>query len=97
MATSPINGVAVTVSTETAAQTQQQPQTTQQVQTSSADTAKLSTEAQAILLYQQGESVNMISNLLGVNVSTIDSYLGIQVQTTPAAQTATPAVPPAKA
>jgi DNA-binding NarL/FixJ family response regulator len=50
------------------------------------DTATVSPTAQALLLYQQGETVSTIASLLGVSVSTVDSYLNISVQATPVVQ-----------
>jgi len=41
------------------------------------DTVKLSDAAQAINMYQSGDSVSQISSSLGTSTSVVDSYLGI--------------------
>jgi hypothetical protein len=43
----------------------------------SQDTVKISVEAQAKLLEQQGESVAQIATSLGINTQSVESYLGI--------------------
>jgi DNA-binding NarL/FixJ family response regulator len=57
---------------------------TQQPDTSSAsateDTVKLSDQAQAKLMYKQGQSVTSIASQLGTTAKTVDSYLGIALQ-----------------
>ena len=90
MATSPINSTGLLGSTETAVGTPiaATPQQAQAADTKG-DTATLSATAQALALYQQGESVTMISEVMGVNITTVDGYLDIQVQTVPTTQAAT--------
>lgn len=51
------------------------------------DTVKLSPGAQALQLYEQGNSIQFIAATLGVSVATVDSYLPIQA---PTAATADP-------
>jgi len=46
------------------------------------DTLKLSAPAQAKMLQQQGQSVNMIAATLGTNAKTINDYLGITLEQT---------------
>lgn len=41
------------------------------------DTVKISQAAQAVLMYQAGQSVSSIASSLGASASTVDSYLGI--------------------
>lgn len=49
-------------------------------QTVPQDTVKLSTQAQALLLYHQGQSVNSIAAALGATTKQVDDYLGITLQ-----------------
>jgi hypothetical protein len=44
------------------------------------DTAALSPDAQAVNLYQQGESVSTIANVMGTSIAAINGYLSIPAQ-----------------
>lgn len=44
---------------------------------SGSDTVKLSATAQALAMYQQGVSVNLIAANLGVSTAVVDSYLDL--------------------
>lgn len=46
----------------------------------SQDTVDLSEQAQAKLLYQQGQSVAEIAAQMGTNTTTINGYLGLMLQ-----------------
>jgi hypothetical protein len=46
------------------------------------DTVKLSTAAQAKLLYKQGQSVSAIASSLGTTAKEVDDYLGITLEET---------------
>jgi DNA-binding NarL/FixJ family response regulator len=50
--------------------------------TSQEDTVTLSAAAQAMLLHQQGHSVTTIAASLGLDVKTVDSYLGVPMDST---------------
>jgi DNA-binding NarL/FixJ family response regulator len=50
---------------------------TQAATASQEDSVKLSSEAQAKLLYKQGQSVSNIASSLGTDTKTVNNYLGI--------------------
>jgi hypothetical protein len=65
---------------QTAQQAEPTPQTTSKSASSSSQdsgTVKLSTEAQAKMLYKQGESVSTIAASLGATTKDVDNYLNI--------------------
>jgi hypothetical protein len=61
------------------------------------DTVKLSAAAQAETMHQAGQSISAIASSLGINTSTVDSYLGIAVAVPLSAAPAAHAAPVAKA
>jgi hypothetical protein len=54
--------------------------TTQAASTSQEDTVKISTAAQAKMLYKQGEGVSTIASALGTDTKTVNSLLGITLE-----------------
>ena len=69
--------------TQTTANNSTQSATTTQAAATSSDqddTVKLSTTAQAKMLYKQGEGVSTIASALGTDTKTINSLLGITLQ-----------------
>lgn len=63
------------------AQPQQSDPTPDPTSTTPQDTVKLSATAQAVQLYQSGDSVSAISADLGISTSLVDSYLSITPST----------------
>lgn len=58
----------------------QQTVSNQQATGTSQDTVKLSAEAEAKLLYHQGQNVNTIAASLGTTSKTVDDYLGLTLE-----------------
>lgn len=84
MAAFPVNGVTSGASIDTSISTQTgapQPQTqTAATEKMQQDTATLSPTAQALQLYQAGDTVTAVAAVLDVNIATVDGYLNISVQ-----------------
>ena len=55
------------------------PERAEPASTPEEDTVKLSAAAQAVTMHQAGQSISSIASSLGINVSAVDSYLGITV------------------
>lgn len=69
-----------TAQTTTAQTATTQTTTTQTTAAQEQDDVKLSAAAQAKLLHQQGQSVQVIASSLGATVKQVDDYLGITLQ-----------------
>lgn len=68
--------------TQTTANAAQASTTTQTTSSDQEDSVKLSTEAQAKMLYKQGQSVSTIAASLGTDTKTVNNYLGITLEKT---------------